>query len=127
MSDSLFYPILWFLIVAGLVPSLWFVYSWRPSRRWSARALDAGGWVAIIAALYLLAALRAALGHYREPASLADAIATFTIAGAVDLVLWLRVLRWRQFQQHPTHPLRRSTDPGCECPTDDDEATSSTP
>lgn len=123
MSEAVFYPILWALIVAGLVPSLWFVYSWRPSRRWSARALDAGGWVAIIAALYLLAALRAAFGHYREPATLADALATFAIGAGVDAVLWLRVLRWREFRKDPTHPLRRATDPGCECPPDADPST----
>lgn len=112
MRTDVFYGILWILILGGLVPSLWFVYSWRPAARWSARQLDAGGWVGIIAGLYVLAALRAILGHYREPANLVDGLGTFAIGALIDAILWLRVLRWESFRRDaPEHPLRRVDDP----------------
>ncbi len=103
---------LWIVIIGGLIPSLYFVWSWRPRARFSARQLDAGGWVAVIAALYLLAAVRAALGQYETDVAPDDWFATIVIGLAIDAVLWIRVLRWREFQRGgDDHPLRRATDP----------------
>lgn len=112
MNRTLYLTILWVLIVAGLVPALYFLWSWRPRRRWSATQLDAGGWVAIIAGLYLLAAFRAATGGYSQPRTIGQEIATFTLGAGIDAVLWLRVIRWRSFRRGELdHPLRRCTDP----------------
>lgn len=109
----------WIVILGGLIPSLYFVWSWRPRARFSARQLDAGGWVAVIAALYLLAAVRAATGQYEATPDVDDWLVTVGIGGAIDSVLWLRVFRWRAFRRDgDDHPLRRATDPAVDCEPD---------
>lgn len=111
--------VLWIVIVGGLIPSLYFVWTWRPRARFSARQLDAGGWVAVIAALYLLAGVRAAMGQYKTDVEPVDWFATAIIGGAIDCVLWLRVFRWRAFRRDgDDHPLRRATDPPVDCDSD---------
>lgn len=99
------------VIAGGIAPAAYFLWSWRPRRRWSARQLDAGGWVVVILALYLLAGFRALTGQYREPRSVLDGAAALAVGVAIDTILWLRVTRWVSFRRNPTHPLRRSGDP----------------
>jgi hypothetical protein len=111
VSDQTYYAVLWIVIAGGLVPAVYFLTTWRPARRWSPLQLDAGGWVAVVAALYLLAAIRVVLGHYSVPSSRWQAIASFAVGFAIDGVIWLRALRWRSFRTNP--PQRRSTD-ACE-------------
>lgn len=122
MSNTLYYPIWWAVVIGGLLPSAYFIATWRPSRRWSTRQLDTGGWVPVIAALYLSAAVRGLLGDVHAPDTLAAGVIPLTIGVGIDAVLWLRAVRWARFRRHPTHPLRRSTDP-CECATDEDSST----
>jgi hypothetical protein len=107
---------LWVVIVGGLLPAGYFLWTWRPERRWTARQLDAGGWVQVVLALYLLAAFRAAFGHYRDRAG-ASAWAALAVGVGIDMVLWLRMVRWRRFRNDADHPMRRATDPD---PTDTD-------
>lgn len=109
----------WIVIVGGLIPSLYFVWSWRPHRRWGATQLDAGGWVGVIAALYLLAAVQLAVDGNRRDVDAVDWFTTVVIGGAIDAVLWLRVFRWRAFKRdEPDHPMRRATDPPVDCDPD---------
>lgn len=103
---------LWIVIVGGLVPAAYFTWSWRPRFRWSPTQLDAGGWVQVVLALYLLAAARTALGHYQQPDHPLESVATIAVGLGIDAALWLRVGRWLVFRrQGPDHPMRRCTDP----------------
>lgn len=122
MNGDVYWPLWWAVVVGGLLPSAYFVATWRPARRWSTRQLDTGGWVPVIAVLYLLAGVRGLLGLNRLPETIASGLLPLAIGAAIDGVLWLRAVRWAQFRRNPTHPLRRSTDP-CECATDDAPST----
>lgn len=87
------------LLVGGIVPAGYFTWTWRPARRWHAAELDAGGWVPIILALYLLSALRLVLGHSTEPRDVWGVVTSFVLGGAIDGVLWVRWWRWRTLRR----------------------------
>lgn len=114
MSGSVYYPIWWAVVLGGLIPAAYFMWTYRPQHRFSARQLDAGGWVPIIAALYLLSVVNTLLGRNEPPESAIAGSIALSIGAGIDAMLWLRVARWRSFQQNPSHPLRRDTDPICE-------------
>lgn len=99
------------VIAGGIVPAVFFLVTWRPRARFSARQLDAGGWVGVVLALYLLAAFRALAGHYRLPTSAPEAVVALAIGAGIDALLWVRLVRWSRFRREPDHPLRRCTDP----------------
>lgn len=111
MSGTWYWPALGLVIAGGILPAAYFTWSWRPQRRWSARQLDAGGWVHVILALYLLAAFRGVAGHYRLPSTVPEAVASLAVGAAIDVVLWIRVLRWVSFRRDPDQPQRRAGDP----------------
>ena len=108
---------LWVVIVGGVLPAGYFVWTWRPPRRWSARQLDAGGWVQVVLALYLLAAFRAAFGHYGGSRGVVDGVAALAVGVAIDVVLWLRVLRWRRFRRQRVIDLAAKAE-AADCPPD---------
>lgn len=54
---------------------------------------------------------RALAGHYRLPQTVVEAVAALGVGVLIDLVLWLRVLRWVSFRRDPDHPQRRAGDP----------------
>lgn len=103
------------VVVAGVLPAGYFVWTYRPRQRWRLDALDAGGWVAIILVLYLLTAWRLVAGGVREPEEWWDGASSLLVAGLVDVVLWVRVLNWRRIrrdvERYGWPPRRRADDP----------------
>jgi hypothetical protein len=105
-----YWPLLWIVLAGGLIPAAWFTWTWRPRRRWSPRQLDAGGWVHVILALYLLSAFRLATGQSKLPDSVPEALFGLVIGAGIDVVLWVRVTRWLEFRRG-AQPLTRHDDP----------------
>lgn len=104
---------LWLVVLGGLVPSLYFISTYRPRRRLAARQLDAGGWVFIIAALYALQTWRLSMGSVAVP-RWPEGLGVLVIGAAIDGLLWLRVLVWRRVRQAVARgevPARRHDDP----------------
>jgi len=93
---------LWVVLAGGIVPAGYFTWTWRPRRRWTGTQLDAGAWVQVVLALYLVSALRGALGGVNEPTSWWTGALSLTLGVAINTVLWVRMLRWRAFKRdHP--------------------------
>lgn len=112
MSGSWYWPLLVAVLAGGLVPAGYFLLTWRPRRLLSTSSLDAGAWVMVLFALYALAAYRLAIGHSALPESSAAAIPGLVVGAFLDVVLWLRALRWHRFRGSAgaDPPQRRSTD-----------------
>lgn len=105
-----YWPLLWLVLVGGLVPAGYFLSTWRPSKllRPGVRELDAGGWVWAIFLLYLSSAARAVVGH--PTPTLAPALIGLAIGVMVDALLVLRAMHWRRLRHSTELPQRRSTD-----------------
>ena len=100
---------LWVVLVGGIVPASYFTWTWRPRRRWTGTQLDAGAWVQVVLALYLVSALRLVLGGPTEPSSWWNGALGLALGAAIDVVLWVRMLRWRTFRQHSPEAAGQAT------------------
>lgn len=103
--SSWYWPALAAIIAAGILPAVYFLWTWRPSRALATSSIDAGGWVAVVLALYLLAALRGLFGQYRLPDTVLEAVLGLLVGAGIDGVLWLRVIRWRAFRRSAREAL----------------------
>lgn len=101
-----YWPALALVIAGGILPAVYFLWTWRPSKALSSSAIDAGGWVAVVLALYLLAALRGLFGQYRLPETVLEGVLGLLIGAGIDAVLWLRVIRWRAFRRSARDAIR---------------------
>ena len=86
------------VIAAGLVPALYFSWSFRPVRPFALVNLDAGGWVPVIAAMYLWAAVRYAIGASDPPSSPLEAVGGLGLGVAIDFVLIVRAVHWHRLR-----------------------------
>lgn len=92
---------LWVVLVGGILPASYFTWTWRPRHRWTGTQLDAGAWVQIVLAQYMLSLVRVVFGTVANPGLWYGAL-SLTLGVAIDAVLWVRMVRWRAFKRdHP--------------------------
>lgn len=84
----------WTLIVAGLVPAAWFVFSWGRRVRWSLAAFDAGGWVFGLLAVYGFQAFVYLTVGIPDPVSTQLAAARLALGVLLDAVIIGRAVSW---------------------------------
>lgn len=101
---TLYAAALLIVLAAGLVPALYFTWTFRPARPFSLLNLDAGGWVPVIALLYAWAGVRYVLGMSTPPDTLAEAVLGLGLGVAIDFLLLVRVIHWRRLRRE-NHPL----------------------
>jgi hypothetical protein len=90
------------LILAGLVPGAWFGWSW--GRRMRGRlltldALDAGGWVYGLLAVYAFQGFVYLLEGVPEPPSWWLGAARLALGVLLDAIIVLRALAWRRLRR----------------------------
>lgn len=103
------------VLAAGLAPALYFSWSFRPHRPFSLLNLDAGGWVPVIALLYIWSGVRYAIGLSTPPASIPEAAAGLVLGVLIDALLIVRAVHWRRIRVEGrpvpyTGPERRRED-----------------
>lgn len=86
------------MLAAGIGPALYFSWSFRPRRPFSLLNLDAGGWVPVIALLYVWSGLRYALGLSTPPRSIVEAVLGLGIGVAIDALLIVRAVHWHRLR-----------------------------
>lgn len=104
------WPAYWAMLISGIIPALYFLLTWRPSRLWRLRELDTGGWVFGILLLYLSAAVRTLLSA-APPPTMDVAVVNLVLGFAVGVILWVRALHWHAMRQEfREKPGRRMDD-----------------
>jgi hypothetical protein len=111
MIGSWYFPALWATVLAGLIPGIFFVATFRP--RWArlGEGLDVGGWIVVIVLLYLRQAILLLVGLKAPTPEIGLINLGFGVA--IDALLWMRALRWHRLRSSrgdPGNPRRRSSD-----------------
>lgn len=87
------------VLAAGLLPALYFSWTFRPAHPLALLNLDAGGWVPVIALLYGWAAIRYAVGMSTPPESFGEACLGLGLGALIDFLLIVRVVHWRRLRR----------------------------
>lgn len=88
-----YFPLLWIVIVGGIVPGLFFAVTFWPRRSRLNDAIDVAGLVVVVLALYLWSAMTM-IGGAKEPTSTLAAVVGLVLGAAIDVTLWVRAVRW---------------------------------
>lgn len=91
------------LLVCGIAPAVWFGWSWgrrMGGKLWSLDALDAGGWVYGLLAVYAFQAVVYAVAGVPEPTSWWLGAARLSLGVLLDAIIVLRALAWRRLRRN---------------------------
>jgi hypothetical protein len=95
---------MWFLAVAmslaGLVPAVLFLVLHRPARPFRMQAVNASGWVWIIAFLYARSVLVLVLrGHAPATEGAVDTLVVYGAGVGIDVLLWYRLVSFLRYRR----------------------------
>jgi hypothetical protein len=87
------------LLSIGLTVGVWFGVSWgrRIRPRFTYAALDAGGWVYGLIAVYAYALVGTLRSEFGPPASVYQGITRLALMALLDALLVARAIRWWRF------------------------------
>lgn len=91
--------ILLVIIIAGLIPGVVYLFTFRPYRNLTLTHLDSSGWVPLFMILYVIAGMQTVAGVNHPPVEIGSAIPRLLLGIAIDAALWLRLVRWWNFRQ----------------------------
>lgn len=90
------------VLVAGLLPAAWFAWSWgrrMGGRFWTLEALDAGGWVYGLLAVYAFQAVVYVVVGIPTPPSWWLGAARIALGVLLDAIIVARALAWRRLRR----------------------------
>lgn len=103
-----YFPLLWLVLVGGLVPGLFFAVTFWPRRSRLHDAIDVAGLVVLVIVLYAWSALTIVLGTPR-PTSTVSAVFGLVLGAAIDAALWVRAIRWWRLRHEFNQQKKKGT------------------